>query len=136
MTAVKHLPVVGLREIEDYADKQEYFMQAVATHHSTVIKDYFSYLFKPEPLWKQLYLMVMNERETFLRFPKEAFRYWLRHDNWSVSSIQSKPKAMIQWQNCTFRERRALETTYLCLETSNITFCARNEGRLAYKLSK
>ena len=105
---VKHLPVVGLREIEDYADKQEYFMQAVATHHSTVIKDYFSYLFKPEPLWKKLYLMVMNDRETFLRFPKEAFRYWLRHDNWSVSSIQSKPKAMIQWQNCTFRERRAL----------------------------
>ena len=105
---VKHLPVVGLREIEEYADKQEYFMQAVATHHSTVIKDYFSYLFKPEALWKKLYLMVMNERETFLRFPREAFRYWLRHDNWSVSSIQSKPKAMIQWQNCTFRERRAL----------------------------
>lgn len=81
-------------------------MQAVAKHHSTVIKDYFAYLFRPEPLWRQLYLMVMNERETYLRYPQEAFRYWLRHDSWRVSSIQTKPKPMIQWQNCVFRDRK------------------------------
>ena len=46
-------------------------------------------MFKPEPVWETLYLMVMNERETYLRYPHKSFRYWLRHDNWTISSIKS-----------------------------------------------
>ena len=66
---VKHLPVFGFKYIEKYANEQEFFMQAVVQHHSVNIKKYFDWLYEPEPVWRQLYLMVMNERETFLRYP-------------------------------------------------------------------
>ena len=128
---VKHLPVVGLEEISKYADQQEYFMQAVAKHHSTVIKDYFSYLFKPEPLWRKLYLMVMNERETYLRYPMESFRYWLRHDNWIVSSLQSKPKAMIQWSSCVFRDRTLEYSDIPLLGELEYTFLSKRRRKTA-----
>ena len=101
---VKHLPVFGLKHIEEYANQQEFFMQAVVQHHSVNIKKYFDWLFEPEPVWRQLYLMCMNERETFLRYPRKSFEWWLRHDHWTVTTMQSRPKPMIKWQHCEFRE--------------------------------
>ena len=101
---VKHLPVFGIKHIRKYANDQEFFMQAVVQHHSVNIKKYFDWLFEPEPVWRQLYLMCMNERETFLRYPKKSFEWWLKHDNWTISTLQSKPKPMINWQVHEFRE--------------------------------
>ena len=70
-------------------------MAAVVKHHSV----------EPAPVWRKLYLMQMNERETFLRFPKQSFEWWLRHDNWTVSTKLSRPKPMLEWDNVVFRER-------------------------------
>ena len=102
---VKHLPVFGLKQIEEYANDQEFFMQAVVQHHSVDIKRYFDWLYEPEPVWRKLYLMCMNERETFLRYPRKSFEWWLHHDHWTVSKIQSVPKPMINWQNCDWKQR-------------------------------
>lgn len=49
--------------------------------------------------------MVMNERETFLMYPKASYEWWLRHDNWTVSELTSKPKPMLRWKTQTFMER-------------------------------
>ena len=106
---VKHLPVYGLKNIEKYANEQEYFMAAVVKHHSVDIKKYFDWLYEPAPVWRKLYLMQMNERETFLRFPKQSFEWWLRHDNWTVSTKLSRPKPMLEWNNVVFRERCTTE---------------------------
>ena len=79
-------------------------MAAVALHHSRS-PDYFSWFFAPAPVWKKLYLMVMNERETFLMYPKASYEWWLRHDNWTVSELASKPKPMLRWKTQSFMER-------------------------------
>ena len=101
---VKHLPVFGLKRIEKFAADQEYFMQAVVQHHSVDIKKYFDWLYEPEPVWRQLYLMAMNERETFLRYPRLSFEWWLRHDNWTITQMNTRPKPMLQWRACDFRD--------------------------------
>ena len=79
-------------------------MSAVAKHHSRS-PDYFSWFFAPAPVWKKLYLMVMNERETFLMYPNASYEWWLRHDNWTVSELASKPKPMLRWKTQSFMER-------------------------------
>ncbi|HIB86016.1 TPA: hypothetical protein EYO57_02225 [Candidatus Poribacteria bacterium] len=96
---VKHLPVFGRKRIEEYAQQQEYFMKAVVKHHSVKVENYFDWMFKPEPVWRKLYIMVMNERETYLRYPKESFAYWLRHDGWTMSTITTRPKPVCLKQN-------------------------------------
>jgi hypothetical protein len=50
----------------------------------------------------------MNERETFLRYPRKSFEWWLRHDHWTVTTMHSRPKPMIQWENCEFREKEGV----------------------------
>ena len=93
---VKHLPVFGRSRIEEYTKNQEYFMKSVVKHHSVKVENYFDWMFKPEEVWRKLYIMVMNERETFLRFPQKSFEYWLQHDNWTLSTIQTRPKPVCQ----------------------------------------
>ena len=102
---VKHLPVCGMRNIEKFANEQEYFMQTVVKHHSVTIKNYFDWMFAPEPVWRKLYMRVMNEREVFLRYPRESFKWWLRHDNWTTSRIQLRPKPVVQWAHQAFESR-------------------------------
>ena len=58
---VKHLPVHGLKNIERYANDQEYFMKAVVAHHNIQYKNAYEWMFKPEPVWRKLYMMSMNE---------------------------------------------------------------------------
>ena len=104
---VKHLPVCGYNQIAKYCDDQEYFMDAVVKHHSVTSRAGLAeWMCTPEPLWRELYIRVMNERETFLRYPKESFEWWLRHDNFTTSTLQARPKPLLQWQTCVFRERR------------------------------
>ena len=106
---VKHLPVWGLAKIEKYANDQEYFMQAVVKHHSAKFNDFFAWHFKPEPVWRKLYLMVMNERETFLRYPRKSFEWWLAHDDWTTSTLQTRPKPLIQWRQIQFRDPKNIQ---------------------------
>ena len=101
---VKRLHICGYKQLESFAKEQESFMGAVAKHHSRS-PDYFSWFFEPSPVWRKLYLMVMNERETFLMYPKASYEWWLRHDNWTVSELTSKPKPMLRWKTQTFMER-------------------------------
>ena len=104
---MKHLPVCGFSQIAKYCDDQEHFMDAVVKHHSVASRAGLAeWMCTPEPLWRELYIRVMNERETFLRYPKESFRWWLHHDNFTTSTLQVRPKHLLQWQTCVFRERR------------------------------
>ena len=106
---VKHLPVCGLTQIEKYADDQEFFMKTVVQHHSVNKQNYLSWFFKPEPVWRKLYIMVMNERETFLRYPLESYKWWLRHDGWSISNMIGRPKPMLQWKTQRWTELASVE---------------------------
>ena len=108
--SVKHLKMCGYEEIAKHAKKQEYFMKTVVEHHSQKICSVFEYMFKPEPVWRRLYLMVMNERETFLHFPKESFEWWLKHDDWTISEKPRRPKTLLTWQRSIFR--KPPETSY------------------------
>ena len=109
--SVKHLKMCGYKEIVDYAAKQEYFMKAVVQHHSKTLCSYFEYLFEPEPMWRRLYLMVMNERETFLHYPKASFEWWLKHDGWTITEKPRRPKPLLTWQRSIFKE-----PTKICYE--------------------
>ena len=100
---VGHLKVCGFKEIAEYAARQEYFMKAVVKHHGTTNGSYFEYLFEPEPVWRRLYLMVINERETFLKYPTESFEWWLKHDDWTLSAFRPKPLSVVRWQRSIFR---------------------------------
>ena len=59
--------------------------------------------------------MVMNERETFLMYPKASYEWWLRHDNWTVSEIASKPKPMLRWKTQNFVERPDIQYNEIAL---------------------
>ncbi len=108
--SVRHLKMCGFDDISSFAERQEYFMKAVVKHHSKVSYSYFEYLFEPEPLWRRLYIMVMNERETFLHFPRRAFEWWLRHDYWTISDKPRRPKPLLRWQRSIFKN--PVNTTY------------------------
>jgi len=107
---VGHLKICGFKSIQEYASRQEYFMKAVVKHHSALTSGYFEYLFEPEPVWRRLYLMVINERETFLRYPRPAFDWWLKHDDWTLLDGPIRPKPLLRWQNSIFRTPTS--TTY------------------------
>ena len=98
---VKHLPVFGLRNIEQYANDQELFMHAVVRHHNAKM-NIFDWMFQPEPGWKQMYLRCMNERECYLKYPQRAFEWWLEHDHWNISRIQTRPRPVIHWETTQF----------------------------------
>ena len=83
-------------------------MKTVVQHHSVNKQNYLSWFFKPEPVWRKLYIMVMNERVTFLRYPLESYRWWLRHDNWSTSTMSGRPKPM-QWKTERWTELASVE---------------------------
>ena len=51
----------------------------------------------------------MNEREVFLRYSKESFKWWLRHDNWTTSQIQLRPKPIVKWSHQMFEKQEAVE---------------------------
>ena len=100
----KHLRICGLKSLDSFARRQKYFMEAVVKHHSVKIDNYTHWVFEPEPLWRKLYLMVMNERETFLKYPRRSFEYWLRHDNWKISAMTSLPcRRRPDWDDCPIR---------------------------------
>ena len=102
--SVPHLKMCGFTALANHAEKQEHFMKSVMEHHGKTATSYFEYFFKPEPVWRKLYLMVMNERETFLHYPKDSFEWWLKHDNWSISEKPRKPKPLLTWQRSIFRK--------------------------------
>ena len=105
--SVKRLKMCGYDEIANHAKKQEYFMEAVVNHHNKNTKKKicspFEYFFEPEPMWRRLYLMVMNERQTFLHYPRQSFDWWLKHDNWTISEKPRRPKPLLTWQRSIFR---------------------------------
>jgi hypothetical protein len=107
---VKHLRICGLEKLNDFAKKQKRFMEAVVKYHCVKFDKYWEWHFEPEPVWRKLYLMVMNERETYLRYPRRSFEYWLKHDNWNISAMQTKPKRMLEWNDCPIRD--LVETAY------------------------
>ena len=84
-------------------------MKTVVQHHSVNKQNYLSWFFKPEPVWRKLYIMVMNERETFLRYPLESYKWWLRHDGWSISNMIGRPKPMLQWKTQRWTELASVE---------------------------
>ena len=49
----------------------------------------------------------MNEREVYLRYPREAFEWWLRHDGWKISDIEVRPKPLLKWRSCHFVQKQA-----------------------------
>ena len=100
----KHLRICGLNSLDSYARRQKYFMEAVVKHHSVKIENYSHWVYEPERLWRKLYLMVMNERETFLKYPRRSFEYWLKHDNWNISVMQTThTTARRHWDDCPIR---------------------------------
>ena len=74
-------------------------MEAVVKYHCVKFDNYWEWHFEPEPVWRKLYLMVMNERETYLRYPRRSFEYWLRHDNWNISAIRPIRRPGRFWDN-------------------------------------
>ena len=101
--SVGHLKVCGFKAIADHATRQEHFMKAVVQHHGKKVCSYFEYLFEPEDTWRRLYLMVMNERETFLHYPRRSFEWWLKHDDWALSVYPRRPKPLLRWQRSIFK---------------------------------
>ena len=107
---VKRLQICGVQNLDRFAKKQSYFMEAVVKYHGERPGRLCDWVYEPDPVWRKLYLMVMNERETYLRYPRRSFEYWLRHDNWNISAMQTKPKKMLEWNNCPIRD--LVETPY------------------------
>lgn len=99
----KHLRICGLTSLDSFARRQKYFMDAVVKHHSVKIDNYSHWVFEPTSMWRKLYLMVMNERETYLKYPRRSFEYWLRHDNWNISAMHTTQPARRHWDDCPIR---------------------------------
>lgn len=76
-----HLPQCGLSRITAFADKQEYFLDLVSKHWGAKLG---SVMCEPTPMWREIYLRLANERETFLHFPLAAYHWWIRHDGFEI----------------------------------------------------
>ena len=76
-----HLPQCGLGRIRAFADEQEYFLDFVSKHYGHRAA---SVLYEPSPMWREIYLHLANERETFLHYPLASYHWWLRHDGYEI----------------------------------------------------
>ena len=76
-----HLPQCGLGRIRAFANEQEYFLDFVAQHWGQSLG---SVRYEPSPMWREIYLLLANERETFLHYPLASYHWWLRHDGFEI----------------------------------------------------
>ena len=88
-----HLPQCGLGRIRAFADEQEYFLDFVSKHYGgkcAMVR------YEPSPMWREIYLLLANERETFLHYPLASYHWWLRHDGYEITFDQRR-RPKVNW---------------------------------------
>ena len=75
--------ILGLPALKKRMESERHFAQTLTTQFAG---------WEPDEKWKEIYMHVQNERETFVRFPNESIDYWLTHDGFTIEVADEELK--------------------------------------------
>ena len=67
--------ILGLPALRKRMESERHFAQSLTKQFAG---------WEPNEKWKEIYMHVQNERETFVRFPNESINFWLTHDGFTI----------------------------------------------------
>lgn len=109
-----HLNCTGLREIREFAEKQEHFANVLRLYWGT--RKLSPTEINPAKVWRDVFMFLAAQRQCLIKFPRETYSAVLAGNGWTVS-VDDKPiKSYMNWDKAWYSDPPP-ETKYADIPT-------------------